>query len=111
MKSTTTDFDYTDDERRKKTQLEAQHGVECHLIRAGGVEAWFKGPQEHEIDLFMAEQMDEKTKGSALLDLARRNKIEQTPADCLQRKPGIIVPMSQAYARAVGLTIDAFLGK
>ena len=105
------DFELSAEEKQKKVQLEAKEGVECFLVKAGGASAWFKGPQEAEIDLFMAEQLDDKTKGSAMLDLARRNKLEQSPEDCFKRKPGLIVPMSQSYARAVGLTIDALLGK
>lgn len=107
----TIEFDLTDEQKAKKKQLEAAHNRECYFIKAGGVEAWYKGPSEEDIDLFMADSSDSKTSGSAALDLARRNLAEGDAKAIFAKRPGAIVPHANAYAKACGIAADGYLGK
>lgn len=105
------EFELSDDERAKKRELEAKVERTCHLIKAGGLSVWTKEPTLADVDCFMSEQMDDQTKGTALLALLKRNLAEGEASVVFAKRPGAILPVAQAYSRAVGLTEDAYLGK
>lgn len=105
------EINLTDEEKKKKAELEAKHGVACYLIRGGGVDSWAKEPTIADVDLWMTENSDPRIRGKALLDLLRRNIADGTPEQVFAKRPGAIVAHAGAYADAVGLTADAILGK
>lgn len=106
-----TDFQLTDDEKKKRTELEAKHGVSCYLIRGAGVDSWAKEPTFADINNWMTENSDPRIRGKAMLDLFRRNVIDGEPETVFAKRPGAIVSHAGAYAEAVGITADAILGK
>ncbi|XXX79171.1 hypothetical protein WMF30_10395 [Sorangium sp. So ce134] len=107
----TIDFDLTEEQKTRRKQLESEHKREVYFIKAGGVEAWYKGPSEEDIDAFMADSSDQRTSGSAALDLARKNLIDGEAKQVFAKRPGAIVPHANAYAKACGIAADGYLGK
>jgi hypothetical protein len=104
-------FSLTDDEKKKKAELEAKHGVACYLIRGGGVDSWAKEPTIADIDNWMTENSDPRIRGKALLDLFGRNIADGTRESVFAKRPGAVVAHAGAYAEAVGITADAVMGK
>lgn len=115
----TEEFRMTAEELQKKTELEKREGRTCYLIKTCGLAVWFGEPSIDDIDIFMSDVADSKTKGSGILDLARRNVVEPqvdrakdpNAHEPFKSRPAAIVPMANAYAKACGVTADALLGK
>ncbi len=105
------EFKLNDEQKKKKGELESKLGVECYLIRGAGVEAWYKEPTIPDIELFMTDNGDAKTRGRALIDLARRNLAEGTVESVFAKRAGALVAHAGKYAEAVGVSADAVLGK
>jgi hypothetical protein len=106
------EFALTDEDRAEKKALEAKHGG-VHLITCEGLRAWFKEPSIDEVDLFITDMLDTRTRGSATLDLMRRNIVSPTTdaKAFFAKRPGLSWPFAQAYTKATGVLADALLGK
>jgi hypothetical protein len=105
------EFKLTDEQKKKKAELEAKHGVECYLIRGAGVDAWYKEPTIGDVELFMTDNGDPKSRGRALIDLLRRNLADGTTETVFGKRAGAIVSHAGKYADVVGISTDAILGK
>ncbi len=105
------EFKLTEAEQKKQAELETKLGVACYLSRGGGVDSWAKEPSLPDIDCFMADNADARTRGKALIDLLCRNLAEGDKASVFGKRPGAIVAHAGVYADAVGITADAILGK
>jgi hypothetical protein len=117
VKSENKTFAYSEEERALKAKLEGSHGAQCNLIKAAGLEAWFSDPGVEEIDAYLAEQMDEKTKGSAGLDLMRNHFVHPGKAGAdgaaafFKQKPGAQIAFMNGYFSVVGITAEHTVGK
>ncbi|MGK3995095.1 hypothetical protein [Sorangium sp. So ce1024] len=105
------EINLTDEEKKKKAELEAKHGVTCYLLRGGGVDSWAKEPSMADIDAFMFDTTNAITKGKAMIELFCRNLAEGSRESVFGKRHGAVVAHSNAYAEAVGITADALLGK
>lgn len=105
------EFKLTEAEQKKRAELEAKHGVGIYLLRGGGVDSWTKEPTIADVDCFMFDNSDPRTRGKAMINLLCGNLAEGDKASVFGKRPGAMVAHAGAYAEAVGITADAILGK
>jgi hypothetical protein len=92
----------SDEDRNLKAELEAKHGVVCHRIAYGNIVVWLRDPTQDDVALYMLEKLDDRTKGTAFLDLARRCCVlpEAGLNDALKKKAGALIPIARAFLLA-----------